>query len=61
MNVIEGFLIGMLVGEAITGTIVLCFLHKRWYGSFIPKRKNFPFSKKLKKHLNLNDDYIIVR
>lgn len=40
-------LLGVVLGELL----IMIGLHKRWYGSYIIKRENLPFSKKLKERI----------
>lgn len=44
---IMGVMIGMVMGEFI----MLCGIYHKWYGDFIPRRENLPFSTKLKEKI----------
>ena len=41
---------GFIIDFCMCGFFVLCFLHKIWYNSWIPKKRNLPFSTKLKEN-----------
>jgi hypothetical protein len=53
------FFVGMIAGQQITFYVLLSVLHKKWYGTYIIKTKNLPFTSMLKLNLGLDREYVI--